>query len=504
MSAADPVVVALDSSTTATKAIAFEPATGMAVAEARREYPRSSPKPGWQEQDPRDWWSAASGALQELTSVLARRRTGISALGITHQRETFACLDADGVPLRPAILWLDTRAGEQIARLGSPRVHELSGKPPSTTPSLYKLAWLSEHEPALLAGADLVTDVHGYLVRALTGERATSWASADPMALVGMSSFGWDAELLGLCGVREEQLPQLVAPGSVIGQVSTAAAAVTGLPAGLPVVAGAGDGQCAGLGAGVVDQSVAYLNLGTGLTLGTHSETYLHSRAFRTLSSPIAGHYTLEALLSSGALSISWFRDVLSGLPDGTDREATMEAMAAAVPAGARGLLFLPYLTSAETPHWDADARAAFVGLSDTHGLPEMYRAVLEGLAYEERLSIELMEAETGSRIERIRALGGGARSALLTQLLADVLQRPVELCTELEATALGAAVLAAAAVDGEHPAQAAKRMTGTSAVRLPSADDGRYAAAYGVYRRLYPALRDLFPALSDLRTPHP
>ncbi|MDQ6920420.1 MAG: FGGY family carbohydrate kinase, partial [Candidatus Dormibacteraeota bacterium] len=302
-----------------------------------------------------------------------------------------------GDPVRPAVLWLDTRAGEQIARLGSPQVHAISGKPPSTTPSLYKLAWLAEHEPRTLERTDLVIDVH--LVLRLIGERATSWAAADPMSMMEMTSFTWEPGLVRAAGLRESQLPRLVAPGSVIGEVTAAASQTTGLPQGLPIVAGAGDGQCAGLGAAAVAPGTAYLNLGTGLTLGTHSDRYLYARAFRTLASPIAGGYTLEALLSSGALSIAWFRDRLSGLGrHELSREARLEQMAASVPPGAGGLLFLPYLTSAETPHWDAKARACFIGLSETQGLAEMYRAVLEGLAYEERLSVQLIEKETGVR----------------------------------------------------------------------------------------------------------
>jgi len=496
-----PVVIAVDCSTTGSKAVAFD-ADGVAVAEARRPYPRRSPRPGWQEQDAADWWNATADAIHDVVASLDDSSPPM-ALGITHQRETFVCLDERGEQLRPAILWLDTRAGEQIARLGSPAIHQLSGKPPSTTPSLYKLAWLAEHEPEVLARTALVLDVHGYLVRELTGEVATSWACADPMSMLDMATFTWSPQLVATAGLTLEQLPRLVAPGSVIGTVTATAAERTGLPVGLPVVAGAGDGQCAGLGAGVLTADRAYLNLGTGLTMGVHSASYRWDRAYRTLASPIAGAYTLESLLSSGALSIAWFRDALSGLT-GDDREERLERMAAEVPVGARGLLFLPYLTSAETPYWDADARAAFVGLTDEHGRPEMYRAVLEGLAYEERLSLSLIERSTGQSVVSLVAMGGASRSRLFTQLLADVLERPVAVAAEVETTALGAAILAAAAVgleDVKSVEEATERMTRVAHVRYP--DDGRravYREAARVYAELYPTLRSLFPQLSRLR----
>jgi len=499
-----PVVIGVDCSTTGSKAVAFA-ADGTAVAEARRRYPRHSPRPGWQEQDPEDWWDATRDALSELAAALTDRGAEPVAMSITHQRETFACLDRDGRALRPAIMWLDTRAGDQIGRIGSEEVHRISGKPPSTTPSLYKLAWLAEHEPEVLRRTALVVDVHGYLVRRLTGEPATSWACADPLSLLDMRTFTWSPDLLALSGLTEAQLPRLVPPGSVIGGLSKEVAADTGLPPDLPVVAGAGDGHCAGLGAAVDTGGTAYLNLGTGLTLGTHSNDYVFSRSFRTLASPVAGAYTVEALLSSGALSIAWFRDLISGPnPANGARESQLEALAADVPPGARGLLYLPYLTSAESPYWDTAARACFIGLSDGHGTAEMYRAVLEGLAYEERLTLDLVEQATRRRIDRVVVMGGATRSKLFTQLLADVLERPIAISAEAETTALGAAMLAAAAVGLEgvsDVAETAGRMSRVAEVRAPDADvRGRYRDTCAVYRDVYPALKSLFPRLAALR----
>jgi xylulokinase len=501
-----PVIIGLDLSTTGSKAVAFAD-DGTVVAQTRRRISRSNPLPGWQEQDPEEWWRATCEALTDLSGRLAAQNAEPVGLGITHQRETFACLDKDGSALRPAIMWIDTRAAEQIARLGNRHVHEVSGKPPSTTPSLYKLAWLAEHEPDVLHRADLILDVHGYLGWRLTGERLTSWACADPTGLVDMATFTWSPELLGLAGITEDQLPGLVPPGTVMGAITDVAAAVTGLPVGLPVVAGAGDGQCAGLGAAALTPSVAYLNMGTGLTLGVHSDRYLAPREFRTLASPLAGAYTIEALLASGALSIAWFRDHVSGLPaDSGSREARLSDMATTVPPGARGLLYLPYLTSAESPHWDPSARACFIGLTDSHGRAEMYRAVLEGLAYEEKLNLALLEQATGHHIDHLVAMGGAAQSELLTQLIADVLEQPIRIAAEPETTALGAAILVAAAVgmDGTSDIQDhAQRMSRIATIREPDpAHRERYRATFAVYRDAYPALKELFPRLAMLRQP--
>ena len=232
-----PVVLALDSSTTATKAIAFD-LEGRAVVEARREYPRHTPRPGWQEQDAEDWWRAAADAIREVTSKLQPTGRKILSLCMTHQRESFVLLDEHDRPIRPAVLWLDTRAGEQIARVGSDQVHALSGKPPSTTPSLYKLIWLAEHEPQAMRTARRVVEVHAYLTHKLTGQWVTSWATADPMAVLDMSSFTYSNALLALTGLTREQMAELRPPGSIMATVSDAAAVDLGLPRDLPVVAG--------------------------------------------------------------------------------------------------------------------------------------------------------------------------------------------------------------------------------------------------------------------------
>ena len=206
------------------------------------------------------------------------------------------------------------RASDQVKRLGSTEVHRISGNPPSTTPSLYKLAWLAEHEPEILKRTATVADVQAYLARRLVGRSVTSWASADPLGVVDMCQFAYAPALLDLVGLDEGRFPTLVPPGTIVGQLTSDAAQATGLPAGLPVVAGAGDGQCAGLGAAITEEGWSYLNLGTGVTLGRHSSTYRTSRAFRTLSSPTPGSWTLEAVVTSGAMALTWFGQKVGGM----------------------------------------------------------------------------------------------------------------------------------------------------------------------------------------------
>jgi xylulokinase len=492
------LVIAVDLSTTACKAIVFGP-RGTIEASARVPLETSSPRPGWQEQTPEDWWRSTCAALRRVVSEV--EVSDLRALAVTHQRETFVCLDDDGHALRPAILWLDTRATAQAEALGSSDIHRLTGRHPSSTPSFYKLAWLREHEPEIMERTALVADVHAHLVGRLTGEWVTSWSSADPTGLLDVRSFRYAPSLLEQIGLDERRLPALVPPGAAIGEVTQSAALETGLPAGLPVIAGGGDGHCAGLGAAVCAAGEVYLNLGTAVTLGVHSDRYLTGMAFRTLASPIAGRWTLEAALASGVHSVEWFRArvLRDRSPDALE---AIEGEAAAVPAGADGLLFLPYLVRAETPHWDPAARGAWVGLRDHHELGHLYRALLEGITYEQLTVLSMIEEETGTATQRMRLMGGGARSGLWVQLIADIFEWPVEVTEHTETTALGAAVLAAAAagVADEHDIVAtAERMSQGWSVIQPRPDDrDRYRRTAGAYRELYPALKEVFQRLAE------
>jgi sugar (pentulose or hexulose) kinase len=295
------IVVSIDSSTTACKALAWD-ARGTALAEGRAAYPLRQPHPGWREQDAEDWWAGACAALRDCLAQIDTRQ--VDALAITHQRETFVPVDAAGAPIGPAILWNDERSPSQVRslehRFGGDALHRLTGKPPSMTASISKLLWLVENEPALAAQTARFLDVHAFLVHRLTGCYRTSLANADPLGLLDMARRTWADDLIRELGLRPDQFVELVEPGARIGQVTAAAAAATGLPAGLPVIAGAGDGHCAGLGANVTAPGRAYLNLGTGIASGAFSPDYLCDRAFRTLIAPVPGAYYAEHILRGG------------------------------------------------------------------------------------------------------------------------------------------------------------------------------------------------------------
>jgi xylulokinase len=421
-------------------------------------------------------------------------------MAVTHQRETFACLDAAGLPIRPAMLWLDVRAGDQVNRFGTKRIHELTGKPANPTPAFYKLLWIKENEPETLERTTHIVDVHAYLVHELTGQWKTSVASADPLGLIDLESGKYSAEILQIIGLDESLLPELVEPGDLIGLLSDKAAKTLGLPEGLQIFSGAGDGQSAGLGAGIVGSGLAYLNVGSGLISGFFSDKYSPSTAYRAMAGTIPGTYNYELFVGAGTLMVAWFMKTFADnqeLPGGLSKEVFWERQALDVEPGAEGLFVLPYWNGQLTPYWDHNARGVMMGFTGAHTSAHVYRAMLEGVAFELRLCLEEAEPKLSKRIEKFIAMGGGTRSPLWCQIFADVLNRPIALAGSDEATALGSGILAAVG-SGLHNdlSSAVAAMTTTRQVYEPNpAGVADYENLYQTYKTIYPALKPVFLA---------
>lgn len=494
-------VIGVDCSTTAAKAVVWND-QGASLSEARMTFDLSQPRPGWGEQNAEDWWAATAAAVRRAVQTVDATR--IAAICITHQRETFVCLGESGAPLRPALLWLDGRAVAEVEQHGTPEVHRITGKPPNPTPAWYKLLWLARHEPETMQRVGKVVDVQGFLVHRLTGQWATSWASADPLGLIDMASHDYDDGLLDAIGLSREHLSGVHPPGSVLGHLTDDVSRELGLQQRLPVVAGVGDGQSAQLGTGITAPGKAYLNLGTGVVSGTYSDTYSYGMEYRTLCAAVPGGYTLETFMGGGTYNLNWFVERFSGLDSralglALSPEQILETAAAQLPPGAEGLMALPYWAGSLTPYWDPNARGVLLGLTGVHGKAHVYRALLEGIAYEQRFLTTGAEKVLEAPVEKLIALGGGSRSRVWCQILADVMQRRVDVVREAESTCLGAGMLAAAAV-GVHDsiAAAGEAMSGTSLGFEPDPEtSARYDRLYDVYRDIYPSLRPLFARLT-------
>ncbi len=500
------LVLGIDCSTTASKVVAWDRG-GAALAEGRAPLEILTPHVGWGEQDARQWWSATVAATRQVTRLIDARR--IDALCVTHQRESFVPLDNEGTPLRNAILWLDERSRNQLAGLdvqfGHDALHALTGRPPSMTQSLPKLVWLLEHEPETICGAARVVDVHAYLAHAFTGSWTTSLGSADPMGIVDIRKGTWAEHLITDIGLRSEQFAEIVPPGTMIGHVNAAAAAQTGLCSGTPVVAGVGDGQAASLGAGVTGPGRAYVNLGTAVAAGALADRYLTDRAFRTCVGPIPGTFVLESVLRGGTATVSWFMDHFADPRLGKDAFEVYEREAAALSPGAAGLLLVPYWNTVMNPYWDPAATGLVIGWTNAHRRHHLYRAILDGIALEHRLAMDGIAAATGVPLVEHIILGGGSRSPLWCQIMADVLAAPVHRARSPDATNLGAGILAAWAAGWYATAEdAARGMTGTTKTFLPHA---HAASAYDrlfreVYVGLFPAVRSAMDRLTALTVP--
>lgn len=486
------LVIGIDSSTTAAKAIAFD-RRGRAVAEGRAAVPLSNPKPGWFEQDAAHWTGALNTSLKQLLRKVPAER--IAGLAISNQRESFAQFDAKDRPLRPGSLWLDERAHCEVDQLskeiGGDRIHQISGKPPDVTPCLYRCRWFARNEPKMWAKLAHTAEVHGVLVHHLTGQWATSIASADPMGLIDMEASDWSDTLLQAAGLTRAQLPALHRPGEVIGEVTAAAAKSTGLRAGTPVIAGGGDGQCAGTGANIFLTGRAYLNLGTAAVSGSYGETYAIDRSCRTETAVAERGYVFETAIRTGTFLVNWIVERLFNVNPakfaGIFR--TLEAEAAAKPVGANGLVLVPYWSGIMTPYWDSHARGIVAGLSGNHSRGDVYRALLEGVALEQTMMTDQVAAATRP-IDHFAIVGGGSRSDLWCQIVADASGRDVKRLETAEASALGAAMAAAKGAQW-YPsvAGAAAAMSGkpSKTFRPRTKQHARYRELLSIYIDLWP-----------------
>lgn len=488
------IVIGIDQSTTATKAIAFD-RRGRILAEGRAAVQLSNPHPGWFEQNVDDWTSSVTTALKQVTRKVGRAR--VAALAISNQRESFAQFDERGKALRPGTLWLDERSHQEVrdiaSEVGKQEVHRISGKPSDVTPCIYRCRWLSTHEPKMWAKTVRTAEVHGVLTHFLTGEWKTSIASADPMGLLDVATYDWSDVLLKAARLRREQLPALVRSGVTMGTVTDQAAKATGLKAGTPVVAGGGDGQCAGTGANIFLKGRAYLNLGTAAVSGSYGQDYAIDPAFRSMVAVGESGFSFETAIRTGTYLVTWMVERLFNLDPAKNPGIfkTLEAEAKASPIGGRGLALVPYWSGVMTPYWDTSARGVIAGLSGSHTRGDIYRALMEGVALEQAMMTNRV-AQATSAIDHFAIVGGGSKSDLWCQIVADAAGREVKRLETPEASALGAAMAAAKGAGwySSIPAAAAAMSGKPSKIFRPRVREGKiYKELLSIYEGLWPSI---------------
>lgn len=442
------LVIGLDSSTQSAKAIAWS-RTGELVAEGRAEFSLRHPQPGYAEQLSADWWSAACNALSDLMRQVDPAR--ISALSISNQRETIAFFDAKDVEIHPAITWLDDRSLEEIplltAEFGSDRLHNITGRPPNdATVAVHSLSWMRRHKPDVWERTAHFYDVHAFLTGKLTGTPIASTTSIDAFTVFNIDKMQLSRSILGHLGLSDTHFAEIRRPGTRAGTVFAAAASATGLPEGLPIIVGGGDGQCASLGVDAIAPGSAYLNLGTAIIAGIPSKSPWISKYWRTVTSPLGEGYLLEGCQRAGTFLIDWLTRDIGGKPANKDTFTALEAEAARLPVGSDGVTMSPYLMGCMDPNWDRDARASIHGLSPDHSFVHVFRAALEATALQIARYLRAAEAE-GMHPDRLIAVGGGASNKLWTGMIADASGLPIIHCISPEASSLGAGITAAVGV---------------------------------------------------------
>lgn len=493
----DQLVVGIDCSTTAIKSIAFDH-KGNIKASASEPISLSSPKTNYYEQNPAEWWVAVQKTLQKICTSL--NPNSISAVSISNQRETFVPLDANYKELRPAILWLDERCKEEVDLfanlIGRKEIHTITGKPVDFAPVVYRLAWMKKNEPSLFCKIKMICDVQSYIAWKLTGSFKTSWASADPLGAFDLKTKKWSTPILSALNLREDQFPEAYSPGTVLSKITEEASILTGLNQETIVIAGAGDGQSAGLGANVLKPDRAYLNLGTAVVAGIYGTELLISKSFRTMCSASERGYYYESSLRAGTFSIDWFiKEILKIDPlENPDIYQELEREAEEIQVGSQGLFFLPYLSGVMNPYWDINARGSFIGLSASHTRGHLYRAIIEGICYEQLFALHATEKVTGVEIKEVVAIGGGAKSKLWNSTLANILDKNILLPSNQEASSLGAGIAAFVGIKMyDSFSTAAEEMNSIRETVKPDSNLCRdYKTLFNQYKEIYPALKKL------------
>ncbi len=489
----------IDVSTTATKALLVDE-KGDLKAVASSPHTLQTPKPLWSEQDPAEWWTAASASIRKVLSDAGVAGPDIAAIGLTGQMHGLVLLDGKGKVLRPAILWNDGRTQAQCdeihQRVGKEKLIRTTGNVALTGFTAPKILWVKENEPDAFRKARHVLLPKDYVRFRLTAEYGMDKADGSGTILFDLKQRDWSPEVLSLLGIEAAWMPRTWEGPEFTGTVTAEAAAATGLKAGTPVAAGGGDQAAQAVGVGVVESGIVALTVGTSgvVFAATPSALVEPQGRLHAFCHAVPGMWHFMGVMLSAAGSLQWYRDTLA--PGVSFDDLLKEAES--VPAGSEGLQFLPYLSGERTPHPDPLARGAWIGLTIRHGRGHLTRAVLEGVAYGLKDSFTLIQEAGLGEIRQVRGSGGGMKGALWRQILASVLESELVSVNTTEGAAYGAALLAgvgAGAWTGV-PAACAQAVKITGSTRPDPAQSEAYLKGYRLYRDLYPALRESFHSM--------
>lgn len=500
-----PLMLGLDLGTTGARAGVID-SSGRVLSAAFGEYCTSTPRPGWAEQEPADWWAASAAAVRSAIGESGARASGIRGVGVSGQMHGSVLLDSDLEPVAPCIIWCDQRASAQCERItrevGDDTLAELVGnraRPGFTAP---KIMWMREHEPATFARVSHIMLPKDYINLKLTGSLGTDASDASGTLLFDIRERAWSAGMLDRLQIELEWLPDVLESPERLGSVTAQAASITGLEAGTPVAAGGADNACSAIGMGVISEGLLAVSTGSSGTMlaPTGSPRVDERMLLHSFCHAVPGTWYLMGVMLSAGLSLRWFRDEL-GEPEageaaraGRDPYQLLDQTASQAPPGCEGLVFLPYLSGERTPHPDPDARGVLFGIDLTKKRAHVVRAVMEGVVFGLADSVSLMR-EAAVEMDSVVSGGGGSRSALWRRMQADIFGMPVAAAGEPESAMLGAALLGGVAggVFGDVAEACASAVHNSAPIEPDPSVGDAYAASYETFRRLYPALRPVW-----------
>ena len=507
-------LLGIDIGTTGARALLVSE-KGVVVAGATEEYPLYTPEPMWAEQDPLDWWRATLDAVRRVLGTPGVKPDEIKGIGLTGQMHGVVLLDEKNEVLRPSLIWCDQRSQAQCdwitERVGAERLIELTCNPALTGFSAPKLLWVRDHEPAIFEQAKKFLLPKDYIRFKLTGEFASEVSDASGTSLFDVRQRKWSDEVLHDLELDRSLLPDVYESVVVSGRVSRETARLLGLPENTPVVGGGGDQAAGAVGNGVVEPGIVSSTIGSsGVVFAFTEQPRLDPKGrMQSFCHAVPGKWHVMGVTQGAGLSLRWFRDqcggaeILVGSYAGVDPYELLIKEAARAEPGCEGLLFLPYLMGERAPHLDPNAKGVFFGLTGRHIRAHMIRAIMEGVAFSLRDSLEIIQQEMEIPVTQVRASGGGARSELWRQIQADIFGTEIVTINSSEGPAYGAALLAAVGAGFYDTVEDACR----NAIRIvervePLADNvALYADYYGIYRDLYPALKSSFDRVTEIVT---
>ena len=460
-----------------------------------KEYPISFPKPGWSEQNPVDWWNAAVDGIRELVRDVVDKNQ-IKGISFGGQMHGLVVLDKDDHVIRPAILWNDGRTAEECKYLnevvGTEKLSQYTANIAFAGFTAPKILWMQKHEPENFRKIHKIMLPKDYLAYRLSGVFCTDVSDASGMLLFDVEHKCWSEEMLNICGIKREQVADIYESYEAVGTITPEAAGELGLPQNVKIIAGAGDNAAAAIGTGTVGDGRCNVSLGTSGTIFISSKNFgvdennaLHSFAHAD------GHFHLMGcMLSAASCNKWWMEDIIGTKEYGKEQESVQNL-------GENHVFFLPYLMGERSPHNDPDARGAFIGMSMDTKRSDMTLAVLEGVAFAMRDSLEIAKS-LGIDIKKTTICGGGAKSLLWRKIMANVLNLEVDIIESEEGPGYGGAILAAVGC-GEYSSveEAAKKLVKVVDTVKPDSElVNKYEERYKIFRQIYPSLKFLYPML--------